>query len=83
MNHRLPTLIGSLTLLAAGSSDKAETPSARIDTLPGGIVRTVSEAPTGWTDTASAWKLVLEQEIQPAVIKPPSTSQVRPREPAG
>ena len=52
-------------VLTACSADKPARVTARIDTLPGGIVRTMSDAPVGWSDTAGAWKLVLLHEIQP------------------
>ena len=55
----------SLLLIAACSGEKAPVPTARVDTLPGGIVRTMSDAPIGWNDSTSAWKLVLLHEIQP------------------
>ena len=54
-----------LLLIAACTREKAPVPTARVDTLPGGIVRTISDAPLGWSDSTSAWKLVLLHEIQP------------------
>ena len=58
--------LSTATLLAAAcSSGESKAARARVDTLPGGIVRTMSEAPTGWADSTDAWKLVLEREIQP------------------
>ena len=53
------------TFLIGCSADKPARATARIDTLPGGIVRTISDAPVGWSDSTSAWKLVLLHEIQP------------------
>lgn len=64
MTNRLTPLL-LLALLAACSADKPPRVTARIDTLPGGIVRTLSDAPVGWSDSADAWKLVLTHEIQP------------------
>jgi hypothetical protein len=52
-------------LAAACSSRETRTATARIDTLPGGIIRTMSDAPAGWADSTGAWKLVLEREVQP------------------
>jgi hypothetical protein len=65
MTNRLAPLC-LLILSLACSTDQPPQRTARIDTLPGGIVRTISDAPLGWTDTAGAWKLVLLHEIQPA-----------------
>jgi hypothetical protein len=58
-------LLALTAFLAACSTDQPAKVTARIDTLPGGIVRTISDAPLGWSDTASAWKLALLHEIQP------------------
>jgi hypothetical protein len=65
MPTRSLILLYFLTFLSACSSDNPKIATARVDTLPGGIVRTLSTAPTGWSDSTKAWKLVLEHEIQP------------------
>ncbi|MDZ4863264.1 MAG: hypothetical protein SGJ01_07435 [Gemmatimonadota bacterium] len=38
---------------------------ARIDTLPGGVLRVTSDAPTGWRDSTHAWKVKETLRIQP------------------
>ena len=65
MTHRSLWLC-LIAFLAACSAEKPARAVARIDTLPGGIVRTISDVPVGWSDSTSAWKLVLLHEIQPA-----------------
>jgi 6-bladed beta-propeller len=61
----LGLLVASTSLAAACASDTPRLATARVDTLPGGITRTISDAPTGWNDSLTAWRLVLEHEIQP------------------
>lgn len=63
-------LLTVLTALIACSPEAPTLASARIDTLPGGIVRTISDAPTGWNDSVLGWRLVLDHEIQPAEAEP-------------
>lgn len=65
MTRRFLRALPLLVILAACSRDTPEPVTARVDTLPGGIIRTMSDAPIGWRDSASAWQLVLEHEIQP------------------
>ena len=53
--------VASLVALAAcGASNR--TPAARVDTLPGGIVRTIWQSPAD----SGQWKLVLDHVVQPA-----------------
>lgn len=52
-----------------GSSDQPTSFTASTDTLPGGIVRVMSNGPTAWTDT-NGWKLVLDRTIAPAEGSP-------------
>ena len=54
-----------LALLVACTSRDSRLATAVTDTLPGGIVRVISSAPTGWAD-ANGWKLVELPTIQPA-----------------
>lgn len=63
MTRFLPLLL----ILAACSSHDAglKSHSSVTDTIPGGIVRVMSNGPTAWADT-SGWKLVLERTIAPA-----------------
>ncbi|MGH7560124.1 MAG: hypothetical protein ACRENB_03795, partial [Gemmatimonadales bacterium] len=53
-------------LLAAACSRTSAAPLARavVDTLPGGIERVTSEAPTGWRDSTSGWRLEEAGRIQ-------------------
>jgi hypothetical protein len=44
--------------LGCSQGDAAPLPSARVDTLAGGLVRVVSEKPTLWLDSTRAWKVV-------------------------
>ena len=67
---RLLTALVFTTVLTACGPEKAKLASARIDTLPGGIVRTISDAPTGWNDSTTGWRLVLDHEIQPLEGEP-------------
>lgn len=53
-----------LVLLAACTSRDSRPASVVIDTLPGGIPRVTSTAPTGWSDT-NGWKLVEIDSIAP------------------
>lgn len=65
MTTRAPAF--ALAILLAGcslSAKDAALATAKIDTLPGGIVQVTNSGPTKWTDT-SGWKLVLEREIIP------------------
>lgn len=55
------TLAGALLLAAACGGESASSTSVVVDTLPGGIVRTMSSAPV----EAGRWRLVLEREVQP------------------
>src|SRR5690606_5522433 len=57
--HR-PAAIALLALLAACGDAGPELATAVRDTLPGGIPRVMSPAPTGWADSADprAWHLV-------------------------
>jgi hypothetical protein len=57
--HR-PAAIALLGLLAACGDAGPELATAVRDTLPGGIPRVMSPAPTGWADSADprAWRLV-------------------------
>jgi hypothetical protein len=57
---RWPTLI-VLAGIAACGGEKPATSLATIDTLPGGIVRTISHAPAD----SGQWQLVLERTLQP------------------
>ena len=58
-----------LALLTACASRDTRLATAIVDTLPGGIVRVTSSAPTGWTGT-DGWKLVELPAIQPAQGSP-------------
>lgn len=65
MTTRAPAF--ALAILLAGcslSAKDAALATAKIDTLPGGIVQVTNSGPTKWADT-SGWKLVLEREIIP------------------
>ncbi len=57
--HR-PAAIALLALLAACADTAPELATAVRDTLPGGIPRVMSPAPTGWSDSTDprAWRLV-------------------------
>jgi hypothetical protein len=54
-----------LALLTACASRDSRLVTATVDTLPGGIVRVTSSAPTGWTGI-DGWKLAELPAIQPA-----------------
>lgn len=54
--------VASLTLLAACGADRRISDAVVVDTLPGGIPRTMSTAPI----EAGRWTLELAREIQPA-----------------
>ena len=58
-----------LTLLAACTFRDAGLATAVVDTLPGGIIRVTSSAPTGWTD-GSGWRLAELPPIQPTQGSP-------------
>lgn len=58
-----------LALLTACASRDSRLVTATVDTLPGGIVRVTSSAPTGWTGT-DGWKLAELPAIQPAQGSP-------------
>ena len=66
---RLRVGLSILAVLAACVSRDTRLATATVDTLPGGIIRVTSSAPTGWTDT-SGWKLVELPTIQPAQGSP-------------
>jgi hypothetical protein len=55
----------ALAVLAACTSHDSRLASAVTDTLPGGIVRVTSSAPTAWTDS-NGWKLAELPAVQPA-----------------
>lgn len=54
------------TILAACSTQTGDTrlATAKIDTLPGGVIRVTNPGPTAWADT-NGWRLVLERDIVP------------------
>lgn len=52
-------------LISCGKDKNPGTAEAKVDTLAGGIVRTISSAPTQWTDSLKGWRLVLDHIIQP------------------
>lgn len=62
---QLIPLLASFTLIACGESSAAAT-SVRVDSLPGGIPRTISSAPV----EAGQWRLVMAREIQPPELDP-------------
>ncbi|MBK6493581.1 MAG: hypothetical protein IPG05_00510 [Gemmatimonadetes bacterium] len=65
MTTHAPAL--ALAVLLAGcslSAKDAALATAKIDTLPGGIIQVTNSGPTKWADT-SGWRLVLEREIVP------------------
>lgn len=47
-------LLGSVILAACGGAEASNLAQARIDTLSNGVVRVMSEGPTGWSDSAGA-----------------------------
>src|SRR5262245_10556372 len=54
----------ALTLLAAcGGAEASNLARARIDTLPGGVIRVSSDGPTGWSDSAGM-QLVEQSRFQ-------------------
>ncbi len=64
--RRLTLPCATLTLLAAcGTSGETSRTAARFDTLASGTVVVTNTAPSGWADSSGAWRLVLEQTIQP------------------
>lgn len=65
MTNRTPALaLAALLTGCALSAKDAALATAKIDTLPGGIVQVTNSGPTRWADT-SGWRLVLEREIIP------------------
>lgn len=72
-----------LSLLAACANAGPELATAVRDTLPGGIVRVMSSAPTGWADSADprAWRVVPDgvfrgEEGTPSELIDPSSLAV-------
>jgi 6-bladed beta-propeller len=67
--HGIPNQHGltlpALALLAACGAKDTATARARVDTLPSGIVQVTSDVPTGWSDSAHAWKFLVTLHIQP------------------
>ena len=59
----------SLVCLTACASTDSRPASVVIDTLPGGIPRVTSTAPTAWSDT-NGWKLVEIDSIAPPAGSP-------------
>ncbi len=55
-------LLAGLTACGSGDADRGAAARVQVDTLPGGAVRTVSEAPVD----SGAWRLTLAHRIQPA-----------------
>ena len=53
------------SLLAMACGDGTASSEVSVDTLPGGALRTMSSAPTGWHDSTGAWTLELERTIAP------------------
>lgn len=62
MQSRFSPAVLALTLAACGGSAAAEAGKVKIDTLAGGIVRTITSSPID----SGRWQLQLERTIQPA-----------------
>lgn len=57
--RNVAAIAAALAATACGGSGAPPAGVARTDTFPGGITRTVSDGPTGWTDT-TGWRFVSE-----------------------
>lgn len=62
MQSRFAPTVLALTLAACGGSAAAEAGKVKIDTLAGGIVRTITSSPID----SGRWQLQLERTVQPA-----------------
>lgn len=58
-------LAGTAAILAGCSKDQRPTAVARVDTLHAGLIQVTSDQPTGWADSAHAWKYRVTLTIQP------------------
>ena len=58
-------VVAGLGLLAAcGRAPDSSLGRATIDTLPTGIIQVANDAPTGWSDSSSGWRVRLERQIR-------------------
>ncbi|MEO8201718.1 MAG: 6-bladed beta-propeller [Gemmatimonadota bacterium] len=67
---RSVAVFSALVLMPACRKQVPGTAVATVDTLPGGIVRTMSASPTAWADSLTGWRLVLDHTIQPGEGEP-------------
>lgn len=65
-----PHLLLSVLLLAGCGKKGVPLAVARVDTLHAGLIQVTSTQPTGWSDTAVAWKYRVTLKIQPEERSP-------------
>ncbi len=70
MANRRGLVLSALILPLGCAARDPSTATARVDTLPSGIIQVTSDAPTAWSDSVHAWKFRVTLRIQPDESSP-------------